>query len=105
MRDKFAAALEATRRSYRFFMVGYVVMPEHVHLLVGEPERRLLATAIQAMRNPSLAAAHRNLGETFWQARYYDLNVFSDHKRIEKLRYIYRNPVARGLVSVPEDWK
>ena len=105
MRDKFAAALEATRRSYRFFMVGYVVMPEHVHLLVGEPERRLLATAIQAMRQSVARRAPRNVGEAFWQARYYDLNVFSDRKRIEKLRYIHRNPVARGLVAAPEEWK
>ena len=105
MRDKFAAALEATRRSYRFFMVGYVVMPEHVHLLVSEPERRLLATAIQAMRQSVARRAPRNVGEAFWQARYYDLNVFSDRKRIEKLRYIHRNPVARGLVAAPEEWK
>ena len=40
-----------------------------------------------------------------WQKRYYDFNVFSDHKRIEKLRYMHRNPVKRGLVEKPEDWK
>jgi putative transposase len=105
VRDIFASALEATRRSYRFFMIGYVVMPEHVHLLVGEPERRLLATAIQAMRQSVARRAHLSSGEAFWQARYYDLNVFSDRKRIEKLRYIHRNPVARGLVPAPEEWK
>ena len=49
VRDTFESALEATRLSYRFFMVGYVIMPEHVHLLIGEPERRMLATAIHAM--------------------------------------------------------
>jgi putative transposase len=41
----------------------------------------------------------------FWQARYYDLNVWSERKRIEKLRYMHRNPVKRGLVETPEDWE
>jgi putative transposase len=41
----------------------------------------------------------------FWQARYYDFNVWSDRKRVEKLRYLHRNPVARGLVANPEDWE
>lgn len=40
----------------------------------------------------------------FWQARYYDFNVHTEKKRVEKLRYIHRNPVRRGLVQNPEDW-
>ena len=40
----------------------------------------------------------------FWQARYYDFNVWSTRKRIEKLRYMHRNPVKRGLVEKPENW-
>jgi putative transposase len=40
----------------------------------------------------------------FWQARYYDFNVYSARKHIEKLRYMHRNPVKRGLVENPEDW-
>jgi putative transposase len=42
--------------------------------------------------------------EPFWQARYYDFNVWSERKFTEKLRYIHRNPVTRGLVDLPEDW-
>lgn len=41
----------------------------------------------------------------FWQVRYYDFPVWSEAKRIEKLRYIHRNPVRRGLVERPEDWE
>jgi len=41
----------------------------------------------------------------FWQRRFYDFNIFTDHKRIEKLRYIHRNPVKRGLVGAPEEWR
>jgi hypothetical protein len=44
-------------------------------------------------------------GSPFWQARYYDFNVWSEAKRVEKLRYMHRNPVRRGLVTKPEDWK
>jgi hypothetical protein len=43
-------------------------------------------------------------GGPFWQDRYDDFNVWSEDKRIEKLRYIHRNPVRRGLTSSPELW-
>ncbi len=105
LRAVFERALEQTRRSYRFGVLGYVVMPEHVHLLVSEPDSARLSTAIQALKQSvsrSLALRH---AEPFWQARYYDFNVWSDRKRIEKLRYIHRNPVTRGLVAKPEDWQ
>jgi putative transposase len=39
-----------------------------------------------------------------WQARYYDFNVHNEEKRVEKLRYMHRNPVKSGLVEKPEDW-
>ena len=40
----------------------------------------------------------------FWQARFYDFNVWTTRKRFEKLRYMHRNPVKRGLVESPERW-
>jgi putative transposase len=39
-----------------------------------------------------------------WQRRFYDFVVFSEKKRVEKLRYMHRNPVQRGLVLRPEEW-
>ncbi len=99
-RSRFAIALERARVNYDFFVVGYVVMPEHVHLLVSEPEQRELATAIQAIKQ----SVARRVGGRFWEERYYDFNVWSDQKRAEKLRYLHRNPVHRGLVQNPEDW-
>ena len=42
--------------------------------------------------------------EHVWQRRFYDFNVWSDRKRIEKLIYMHRNPVMRGLVQAPEQW-
>ncbi len=40
-----------------------------------------------------------------WQRRFYDFEVWSERKRIEKLRYLHRNPVKRGLVLAPEQWR
>jgi putative transposase len=90
------------RLRYDFFIIGYVVMPEHVHLLVSEPREMILAKALQALK---LSVAKRQRDRPFWQARYYDFNVYTPNKRIEKLRYMHRNPVKRGLAAAPEDWK
>jgi len=103
-RNTFEHALERVRRWYGFLVIGYVVMPEHVHLLVSEPKRSSLAVVIQMLKQivadelPAQSAGH------FWYARYYDFNVWSDRKRVEKLRYLHRNPVKRGLVASPEEW-
>ena len=48
--DLFLTILERVRRRYRFVVLGYVVMPEHVHLLVSEPQRETLSIAIQALK-------------------------------------------------------
>ena len=40
----------------------------------------------------------------FWQARFYDFNVYSERKRVEKLDYMHANPITRKLVSHPKDW-
>jgi putative transposase len=39
-----------------------------------------------------------------WQSRFYDFAVYSDKKRFEKLRYMHRNPVKRGLVLAADQW-
>lgn len=100
-RELFERSLDSMRRRYSFVVAGYVVMPEHVHLLVGEPINALLSKAIQALKLSVSVQSHQR---PFWQARYYDFNVHNEEKRVEKLRYMHRNPVKRGLVSKPEDW-
>jgi putative transposase len=101
----FEQSLEQTRRTYSFYVAGYVVMPEHVHLLLTEPAAAPLSKAIQALKQSVSRSLALRAPEPFWQARYYDFNVWSNDKRIEKLRYIHRNPVKRGLVERPEDWE
>jgi putative transposase len=120
-RDLLLEVLERVRRRYRFVVVGYVVMPEHVHLLLSEPERGDPSKVMQAIKqgfarrllgklraacdarqgslwNTALDAGH------IWQARFYDFVVFTEKKRVEKLRYMHRNPVQRGLVLEPQQW-
>lgn len=120
-RDIFLTMLEQTRERYRFVVVGYVVMPEHIHLLLTEPEVGTPSTVMQVLKQRSARALlpkrkrknshQRNLfgdelqPRAFWQARSYDFNVWTTHKRVEKLRYMHRNPVKRGLVDAPEQWR
>ena len=78
-------------------------MPEHLHLLVNEPPRILLAQFLKAVKQMT-SRELRGPREQFWQARYYDSNVYGEKARSEVIRYTHRNPVKRGLVEKPEDW-
>lgn len=124
-RDLFIRTLEEARQKYRFVVHGYVVMPEHFHLLITEPEvadpsvvmKVLKERFTKKLRSKSksnstgktagapLIAPYAMSGSPVWQKRFYDFNVRTDQKRIEKLRYIHRNPVKRGLVDQPEHWQ
>ena len=100
-KETFERSLEAMRRRYGFLVTAYVVMPEHVHLLVSEPRRAPLSRAIQSLK---LSVAVQRRERPFWQPRYYDFNVYSERKRVEKIRYMHRNPVKRGLVKQASEW-
>ena len=104
-KETFEAELERVRAWYGCYITGYVVMPEHVHLLISEPERSKLSVVIQMIKQITSQKLRAQHLRRFWQVRYYDFPVWSEAKRIEKLRYIHRNPVKRGLVERPEDWK
>ena len=100
----FETELEKVRRCYGFVVAGYVLMPEHVHLLVGEERVSVLSVALQVLRQETSKKLKQRGMAQFWQQRYYDFNVWTEKKRVEKLRYIHRNPVRRGLAEKPEDW-
>jgi putative transposase len=120
-RDRFLSILEQTRKRYRFVVVGYVAMPEHIHLLITEPEVGTPSTVMQVLKQRSARAllprkrpadprqrclfGDAVVRSPFWQARFYDFNVWTRKKRVEKLRYMHRNPVKRGLVSSAEEWR
>jgi len=100
----FEGELETVRTRYGFVVAGYVLMPEHVHLLVSEPRNGPLSVALQVLKQQTSRKLKRKGEAQFWQRRYYDFNVQNEDKRVEKLRYMHRNPVARGLVGKPENW-
>jgi len=103
-RDTFESGLERIRTQHRMCVYGYVVMPEHVHLLVSEPENGSLAQAMQSLKQGVARRLALRAEEPFWLERYYDHNVWTERKFIEKLKYIHRNPVRRGLVARAQDW-
>src|SRR5579862_9818273 len=120
-RDAFISALAEVRETFRFELVGYVVMPEHVHLLIGEPGRGTPSTVMQVLKQevslhlrreqlePAAQLRIRSNGfldplPRFWQLRFHDFNVWSHKKRVEKLQYMHFNPVKRSLVVHPKDW-
>jgi putative transposase len=101
-RELFESALDRIRKRYQWAILGYVVMPEHVHMLVNEPAHS--SSLDRVIKSIKLSVALRRPERPFWQARYYDFNVWTEKKQVEKLRYMHRNPVVRGLVQKPEDW-
>ncbi len=121
-RNLFVRELARVRREYAFLLLGYVVMPEHVHLLIGEPRKGTPSTVLQMLkqrvsrkmrkrrRSPPAGQLRLNFPEpgenprSFWQARFYDFNVNTKRKMKEKLEYMHRNPISRGLVEHPRNW-
>ena len=121
-RNVFVDALAKIWERYKFLLVGYVVMPEHVHLLISEPVNNTPSMVLKVLkqrvsrdlRRKRRRAPARQLclsfmkGDEglprFWQPRFYDFNVYSAKKKREKLEYMHANPVRRGLVRNPDAW-
>jgi putative transposase len=126
----FVQRLEEVRRDLKFLLIGWVLMPEHVHLLLkAQPAEstpaimkglkevsaeRILKTLrehpqhawcrkmLARLRLP--ASVHDESHHRLWERRFYPLNVYSEKKRLEKLNYMHNNPVKRRLVCQPGDW-
>lgn len=121
-RDLFLRILREVRHRYDFALLGYVVMPEHIHLLISEPNVGTPSTVMQVLKqrvSRLLRRRKRNASSSqmrlwndesllrysrFWQRRFYDFNVWSPRKKNEKLNYMHFNPVRRGLVEHPKEW-
>ena len=94
-RDLFLTVLEQVRRRYQLVVAGYVVMPEHIHLLISEPstsepQPKTPSTVMQALKirfarrvlaeakrrsHPAQAALFEAGVQHIWQKRFYDFNV------------------------------
>ncbi len=129
-RRAFVGTLAQLRAENKFLLIGWVLMPEHFHLLLkpepAETTSRIMkrlkeetATQIlKTLRNHQQypwcrkmldhlrlpTTVHDESHYRAWQRRFYPFNVFSEKKRLEKLTYMHNNPVKRGLVKVPGDW-
>jgi putative transposase len=116
--------LNEIRNKYNVKIYGYVIMPDHIHLLLHPPDNLELGKVIgylkgltsrsaldylrsgesktlkklQTMRNGRLQTA-------FWQKRCYDHNCRTSQTTLEKIEYCHKNPVVRGLVKSQEDWR
>ena len=107
----FVNELVRVRTEYAFRLVGFVVMPEHVHLLISEPKKGTVSTVMQMLKQ-RVSRKMRKLGvagrgkeaPAFWHERFYDFNVYNEKKIQEKLNYMHANPVMRGLVEHPSEW-
>lgn len=127
---EFVDCLRAVRMELEFKLVGYVLMPEHFHMLLwpsvlANPsqimqsfkERTAIYLLDQLRENQQFRWCQKTLSRfklpsTFhghanyrvWQRRFFDMNIYSEKKRLEKLDYMHANPVQRGLVKEPGDW-
>ena len=115
--------LECARTKYLFDLFGYVIMPEHVHVVlfprtsislgkvVGEIKSRSAREIIPILRSTSnpmsselCRTRHGRSESSLWFPRCYDHNCRSLDSVLDKINYCHWNPVRRGLVNRPEDW-
>ncbi len=100
----FVEILNEIRARHGFHVFGYVVMPEHVHLMLDEAGALNPSKAIQVVKQKVSSSLGNGAEIPFWQRRFYDFNTWSSGKIKEKLVYMHENPVRRGLVPHPGDW-
>src|SRR5574341_619627 len=117
-------AIEWAREKYGFRLIGYVIMPDHVHLviipaieskvgtLIGEIKRTSTKLIHYELRNKdndlmSKFKVRRNGIDKFalWQKRCFARNCRDDLEVWEKVNYCHTNPVNNGLVRIPREWK
>jgi REP-associated tyrosine transposase len=120
----FLAELDGARQRYGFHILGYVVMPSHVHLVLHPPagtEMGRVIGVIKARSSGRILRAWREAdakrlsrlsvhtqGRTefaFWQRRCYDHNCRGLESVRGKINYCHLNPVRAGLVAEPGDWR
>ena len=101
--DKVDVLLEAARfyqASGRWFLHLFLVMPDHIHMLVHVPPDIPLATVIGRWKH--FLSSMKGIQ---FQKDFFDTRIRDDVHFAEKWKYICRNPVARGLVETPREWQ
>ncbi len=122
IKQVFVDQLDLTRQRLDFILYAWVIMPEHVHLLLmPNLESATVRQILHALKRPvseNILARWRRLdagiltkltdtqnNPHFWQpGGGYDRNIFTTDELLEKIQYIHTNPVRRGLVKHETDW-
>ena len=103
----FIKHLDAARVKHGFQLLAYVVMPEHVHLVLLPPDGMKLGLVIREIKSKmareyfATSVIKTNGEHVFWQKRCYDHNCRSEDTVREKIIYCHNNPVKRGLAPEP----
>ena len=90
----------------RYRLLAWVVMPNHVHVLIEAGTTHSLASIVQSWKRETARRANEMLGRQgpFWQSDYYDRYIRNGEHFYSAVAYIHRNPVIAGLVSEPQQW-
>jgi putative transposase len=95
---------------YGFKLFAYVIMPEHVHLVLFPPDGLKLGLLIREIKSKmareyfAITMSDIRGQKVFWQKRCYDHNCRTMEKVREKIEYCHNNPVKCGLVSEPSEY-
>jgi putative transposase len=109
--------LQTCLETHQAFCHGFVVMPNHVHAILSVAPEATIASFLQAWKKTSSYRIKRFYAQELtkyhdlcpddcpiWQAKFYDFNLESDEKFLEKLAYMHNNPVVAGLALTLLDW-
>jgi len=90
----------------RYRLLAWVVMPNHVHMLLEVIEGHSLWRIMQSLKVRTARECNRALGTSgrFWEPEYYDRYIRNEQHLRNAIRYIHQNPVVAGLVLEPHLW-
>jgi putative transposase len=91
--------LRKSSQKHGVTVYAYCLMPDHAHLLVEVPEGISLEAFVRHFKQLSGHALKRKTGFEAWQISYYDHILRKEERMLDVARYIWDNPVRKGLVS------
>jgi REP element-mobilizing transposase RayT len=92
----------------RYELFAWVVMPNHVHVVVAPREIHTLSSILHSWKSYTANEANKRLnrvGQPFWQHEAYDHRVRDEEEFVRVCAYVERNPVTAGLCRQPEEWR
>ncbi len=120
-----AQAIQSARRSQSFWLWAFVIMPDHVHLIlypyaeeydmgrtleaIKQPVGAKAIAFLREANSPWLARLTRRRGQRsetlFWQSGGgYDRNITAPRTLLRMIDYVHENPLRKKLVNDPQDW-